>query len=155
MFKIINRLLSINKERNIIDSINKLSEISINAMNRMTPMDISLSNLRFDFGEKPELVRCGINCISQINGDARDLTIAFGNNLVAYKGPLLYYNEVIIKAMEFMTGLAIEHSPFWVKWNVDIPETSLVSVAALDDFIKTFDLTKTKSYELLQSEGKK
>ena len=148
--------------------IQSLSDTACSTINAMSSKEVAYSNANFDFQREPRLYQRAIKCIDKIEAqstDSRDLGIAFGNsftNIYRFDEDIFangcYLIDVphdqIIVAMDWMTELAIKHSPFWVKWTCDIPVGSLSSRESFERFVEEFANTEHESEESLLASGK-
>jgi hypothetical protein len=68
-------------------AIKGLADIAIAAMDKMSPMDIPMSNVRLDFGEKSRLYQhamCSVRRVADTRQDPADLLIAMSNELTVF-----------------------------------------------------------------------
>jgi hypothetical protein len=154
-----------------IEYIHELGNTLLNIIKNMTPYEVSERNLEYNFGDRPSIVQHGLKCVNKVHGN-QTLTTAFANNIIfsdddvdkfencppwnpAWVHTIKYPEDVIISAMDFMTELAVKYTPFWVKWNVDMPKGTLETKESLAKYIQSFDITKCKSVEQLRLLGRK
>jgi hypothetical protein len=160
------------KEEKATNAITELAKISINFINSMSPLDIAMSNIHFDFGESDVLYKKAVKCVERVakkhervakKHDPRSLTISFSNELTVHgtydwekgiRSHVCPYNpDVVMEAMGWLTGMAIKYTPYRVKWCCRIPKEALETLNTFRGFSEEFDMDNKPTVEDLVRKG--
>jgi hypothetical protein len=152
---------------NAMSAIRELSKIAINSINSMSPLDIAMSNIHFDFGESDVLHKKAVKCVERVakKHDPRGLTISFSNELTVHgtydwekgiRSHVCPYNpDVVMEAMGWLTGMAIKYTPYRVKWCCRIPKEALETLNTFRGFSEEFNMDNKPTVEDLVRKGRK
>ena len=153
------------KEEKATNAITELAKIAINSINSMSPLDVAMSNIHFDFGESDVLHKKAVKCVERVakKHDPRDLTIVFSNELTVFTGfdpkegikrdACPYNPDVVMEAMDWLTDMAIKYTPYQVKWCCRIPKEALETVNTFRRFSEEFDMDNKPTVEDLVKKG--
>lgn len=162
-------ITAISQDVNPCEQLKDMTKRVCAAIEAMSSTDVSHSNTKSTFRARPILHHHADKCIEKIEAtgeDSRDLSVAFDNafwraegvNLDLTEGECLFYDmphELSIAVMDWMTTLAIEKSPYWVKWTCKIPIGALVDIRSFETFVIEFSNIRHKSEIDLRASGRR
>lgn len=153
------------KEEKATNAITELAKKAINSINSMSPLAVAMSNIHFDFGESDVLYKKAVKCVERVakKHDPRGLTISFSNELTVHgtydwekgirRNVCPYNPDVIMQAMDWLTGMAIKYTPYRVKWCCRIPKEALETLNTFRGFSEEFDMDNKPTVEDLVRKG--